>query len=191
MLLLMLGLGSLSAGLSDLALIFPVAVGLEAVKMAEKNVTGLTSMLGRFQVILWDEYAAEKQRSRVARVVPHFQSSVGSVAPPQRRTNAFYRPSISDAFAREEGTIDPLFADWCEELYSRASSSNVDEPGLARLAAQDAGIIQCSLLRFLGKRQKVRLPRTTAQQLNALARLRRYACASCACYEIYTQPLMR
>ncbi|CDI87506.1 hypothetical protein, conserved [Eimeria praecox] len=145
--------GSLSAGLSDLALIFPVTVGLEALRMAEKNATGLTSMLGRFQVLLWDEYAAKKQPRKTASTPYHSQTSVESAEPIQPARKGSHTPSISDAFAHEEGTSDPLFADWCEELYSRAVNS-LDEPGSAKLDALDAGIIQCSLLRFLGKRQK-------------------------------------
>ncbi|CDJ46997.1 hypothetical protein, conserved [Eimeria brunetti] len=106
-----------------------------------------------FQVMLWDEYATRRERSKVASVSCHIQSSADSAAPPQPARKNFQRPSISDAFSHEEGTGDPLFAEWCEELYSRASN-RPDERGSARLGAQDAGIIQCSLLRFLGKRQK-------------------------------------
>ena len=146
--------------------------------MAEKNVTGLTSMLGRFQVLLWDEYAAKKQRSKTTPVLYHLQSSVDSAAPPQLARNGFLRPSISDAFAHEEGTTDPLYADWCEELYSQASNS-LDEPGAANLAAQDAGTIQCALLRFLGKRQQVCPPKPKLTLSVGFRLLRQPAYTSC------------
>lgn len=145
-------LGSLNAGLSDLALIVPATLGLEALKLAEKNVTGLTSMLSKFQLILWDEYASRKQATTERPVSSHLETSGYSNTSGQPAGSD--KTSISQAFSREEGTKGAYFEDLCEELHMRASTSP-DEKGLAKLTAHDAGVIQCSLLRFLGKRHMV------------------------------------
>lgn len=153
---------SLGAGLSDLALATSATLAVEAFSLAERRVTGLTSMLARFQRILWEEFAARKQCLAVKPLFSHEQTSHDVEAPtgPQRVGSS--KRAISDAFAQEEGNASPIYDDWCEEIYSLASSSPQDN-NIADLNAHDAGVIKCSLLRFLGKRFPS-IPQLTAKK---------------------------
>ena len=133
--------------------------------MAEKNITGMTALLGKFQVTLWHEYAARKQRPAEKPVSPHVESP----EPDGRQREQIIKkdtnkPSISDAFAREEGRDAPIFDEWCDEIYNNASPSP-NQHGTASLNAHDTGVIQCALLRFLGKRQVVGPGSAVSEQL--------------------------
>lgn len=142
---------SLRAGLSDLALATSATLAIDAFRLVERHVTGLTSMLARFQRILWDEFAARKQCLAVKPFFSHEQTAHDVEASTGRQRVGSSKRAISDAFAQEEESASPIYDDWCEEIYSLASSSPEDS-NIADLNAHDAGVIKCSLLRFLGKR---------------------------------------
>ncbi|XP_026194080.1 uncharacterized protein LOC34622805 [Cyclospora cayetanensis] len=146
--------GSLRSGLLDLALIASGSLALEAYRVVERNTSGFTSLFGKFQSILWDEYAERKQRTGERPVFHHQPKERFATA--SQPLEPIHQDSRKSAFSRalhvEEGTSEPLIESWCEELHNSAVTSP-DEPHSAKLDAHDAGVIQCALLRFLGKRQ--------------------------------------
>ncbi|KAL8443082.1 hypothetical protein Emag_006109 [Eimeria magna] len=149
--------GSLRAGLQDLALITTGYLALEAIKLAERSVTGTTQLLKTFQERLWNEFFARKQCSPEKKISPHSldrKEADREEAERQQRKlpQGASKVSISAAFALEEGDSELLFDDWCEEIY-KVASNHPSEPGSANLDADDSGVIQCALLRFLGRRQ--------------------------------------
>ncbi|KAL8269892.1 hypothetical protein Esti_006177 [Eimeria stiedai] len=152
--------GSLRAGLQDLALITTGYLALEAIKLAEKRITGMTRMLKTFQERLWDEFVARKQYSPERKILPHLLDRDENEPQQQKLSQGARRVSISAAFAREEGHSELLFDDWCEEIY-KAATNLPSEPGSANLNADDSGVIQCALLRFLGRRHVKKPPAKT------------------------------
>lgn len=98
-------------------------------------------------------------RKQCLAVKPFFsrqQTSHNLEAPTISQRVGSSKRAISDAFAQEEGSAVPILDDWCEEIYSLATSSP-QETNIADLNAHDAGVIKCALLRFLGKRFSVSL----------------------------------
>ncbi|KAL8432451.1 hypothetical protein ACSSS7_004632 [Eimeria intestinalis] len=146
--------GSLRAGLQDLALISTGYLAMEAIKLAERSMTGMARLLKTFQERLWDEFAARKQCSPEKKVSPHYLDRDGAEPQQGKLSQEATRVSISSAFAREEGHSELLFDDWCEEIY-KAATNHPSEPGSANLNADDSSVIQCALLRFLGRRQEL------------------------------------
>ncbi|KAL8424983.1 hypothetical protein Efla_004460 [Eimeria flavescens] len=140
--------GALRAGLHDLALITTGYLALEAINLAKRNKTGMTSLLVKFQENLWEEFAAKKQCASQKPVFLHAPEEKAE----EQAANGTSQPAISSAFEKEEGGREPLFNDWCEELYTNTGSSPSGQH-LADLKAEDSAAIQCSLLRFLGRRR--------------------------------------
>ncbi|KAL8452854.1 hypothetical protein Emed_001152 [Eimeria media] len=149
--------GSLRAGLQDLALITTGYLALEAIKLAERSVTGMTQLFKTFQERLWDEFVARKQCSPEKKITPHFLETGERESEQRKLPQGASRVSISAAFAREEGHSELLFDDWCEDIY-KGASNYPNEPGSANLNADDSGVIQCALLRFLGRRHVKKPP---------------------------------
>lgn len=134
---------------------------LSIVNKIERNVTGRTRLLERFQNILWDEYERQKGRSsreksihrHVAVVEKPAIDSGSRTLNSQPTTGASLGHAASDAFLlREDGSS--VVEDWCEELYK---DQNPVSPAaeLANISAFEAAVVRCSLLRFLSKNTRV------------------------------------
>lgn len=144
------------------------SVIINAMHISERAYSsGMTSTLGKFQELLWEEYASKKQCKAERSISPHVFDPIISGLPEQVVHKGRDSASISNAFTLEEGPSSSVIEDWCREIYQNASNSPA-ESAAADLTAEDSGVIQCSLLRFLAKRQLVRCNTVSLRHSRAL-----------------------